>query len=424
MKHIKLFLLLFLYVFGPVFRPIGDWFDLIFVISFVLVAFMVVFERAKFPPQLNWLLPLFLVSFYVTGIMSLQERGYAIADIVRILLRPLRIIITFLGGYYVIWIGMNKWKLKESHVLFLLYMVFAAHALIMVFQFISPSFKDWIYDLTFTGEFRSSFGYNFRMGGLSGGSGGAILSSVMGVGLIFPAFAWRSASKSFRVVYLLLTPLLFTSILISGRSGLFIAFLAFGILIFLSSQNPLMLLRRVLVIIICTVMIVGGAVIGYEYLEPESDLHYALGRTLDTFLALRESGQLGDSGFSTYKNFFQLPNDLAVWLFGDPEYLVNDQFDRLVDSDIGFIRNVWSYGMFFAALFWFPIFAFIKYSLKRPTDTFKSLTVLFLVMVIMHIKESGFYVRMFWSIVSLFFAMSYLEDKYLKESHETDSRLI
>lgn len=74
--------------------------------------------------------------------------------------------------------------------MFLIYAI-GLHSIIMIFQFFDPEFKDLIYSYTTSGVFNGTFEYNFRPGGISGATGGSVLSVFHSLGLIFTLFIYN-----------------------------------------------------------------------------------------------------------------------------------------------------------------------------------------------------------------------------------------
>jgi hypothetical protein len=58
------------------------------------------------------------------------------------------------------------------------------------------------------------------MGGLSGGSGGAILSVVQSLGVLIIPFLWKYSKNIFKIVLVIGGIIIFASVLVCGRSGL------------------------------------------------------------------------------------------------------------------------------------------------------------------------------------------------------------
>ena len=158
--------------------------------------------------------------------------------------------------------------------------------------------------------------------------------------------------------------------------------------------------------IVITIFGITIVLILFKQLEENSSLFYALNRTFDTFIIYSESNNFDDKTVSTLQSHILLPNSKFTLFFGSTEVLVNTQFDRSLDSDIGYIRNLWGFGIFFTILYWLPIFYFfiIVIKLKKKSLLESSFIVISLIIILFHAKEITFYTRMLLSIYSLLLA--------------------
>ena len=116
---------------------------------------------------------------------------------------------------------------------------------------------------------------------------------------------------------------------------------------------------------------------------------------------------------NTLENHIVLPSKASVWLYGDTDALVNTQFERVLDSDIGFIRNIWSFGILGSFIFIYPIGKYFCESYRNINkgSMAKILFVVTLIFLFFHLKESFLYTRMFFSIYSLIIALYYFSLK-------------
>ena len=167
--------------------------------------------------------------------------------------------------------------------------------------------------------------------------------------------------------------------------------------------------------ILAVLVFLISAFIGFlklsDSVESKSPLYYALTRSLDTFLDARKSGSFDDNTTAALQEHIIFPNDVKTWVLGNPEHLVKTQFNRTLNSDIGYIRNIWSFGIFFSFSYWVPIiiFAIISFLLIRKYDSAKLVFVLSLLMLFFHAKENYLYVRMFLSVYSMVLFTLYFE---------------
>ncbi|MBL0191338.1 MAG: hypothetical protein IPQ18_08335 [Saprospiraceae bacterium] len=168
---------------------------------------------------------------------------------------------------------------------------------------------------------------------------------------------------------------------------------------------------KAIIFVFFCVIIFSGVFIIFDKAEAESPLYYALRRNLDTFLDYRDKGNFDDETVHILSNHLLLPNSFKTILIGNPEHIINTQFERTLQSDIGYIRNIWGMGYVFAFLFWFPIlyFTIIAFNLRHKFESANILLILSLIMLLFHAKENYLYVRMFLSIYSIILFSLFLE---------------
>lgn len=400
MKKFAIFIVTFLFIFGPVFRPVGNWFDLIFITSLALSFYGFFFQKIQ-PPKL-WYPFLILFPIYIYGaLLILLTPDYQTSDFVRAFLKPLRIIVTVYGGYVLVQ-NYGRIQLNEIKVIEYIYYVISIHACIMTLQLIFPEFKDFVYDYTSTGVFRSSYDYDFRMGGLSGGSGSAVLSAVQSIGVLLSPYVIKGKEKKTKILLFLMLLLIITSILISGRTGIWIILMFLPLILIFSTNSKDIKIGRILVKVLTIFVSIALIIVLFDYIEPQSPLYYAFRRSLDTFLAFKQEGTFEDSTFTILLSHLKLPTETSVWLFGDGAHLTNIQFNRILDADNGYIRDLWSYGIFGISIVLFPaIYILLKCIPIKENRNKYLVIILTCVMLIMHAKEQFVYVRMFLSIYSL-----------------------
>ena len=343
----------------------------------------------------------------------MEYPGTQFSDFGSNILRPIRIITTLYGGY-VICLLLHKYYGNDAilNTLIFVFLSILVHASIMSYQLLNPDFKDFVYKYTTTGEFRGSYDYNFRMGGLSGGSGGAVLTVVQSLGVIISPFIFRKVNIISKIFVVMGSSLILFSVLICGRSGLWAVLIFLPLSILYSSRiRGVVLWSKSIISVFFIGLLLSGILVLFNKAEEKSPLYYALKRSLDTFIDYRDKGSFDDETIGILSNHIMFPNNLKTILIGDGEHIVNTQFERTLNSDIGYIKNIWGMGYFFALLFWFPIlyFTIIAFKLRKKYESARILLILSLIMLLFHAKESYLYVRMFLSIYSLFLFWLYLD---------------
>lgn len=406
----------FLYFFAPVFNSISPIFDLIFAVSIFLCLFSKV-SLLKSSYCLVFLCLVF-VSLYSVVTIFFQD-GTLLGHYLQQALGPIRIYVTLIGGLGLALLCYNR-GYNDQDVLCLIIKAAAVHAVIMLVQLASPEFKDFIYSYTVNPEVLQmdiyNYEYYYRMGGLSGGFGSAILSVSMALPILFLPQVLMRKPIGYKAFYLILAVVIFSSVVISGRTGVIILLFLFPLSILLHINSAYGLYKSLSYLIwtafLGAVLLVTliGTVLGMEETSP---LFYSVRRSLETLINFYQ-GDFEDRTLSTLARYIVFPNDFIVWVFGDGEHLVKTQFDRTLASDIGYIRNIWSLGILVSLVYWFPYLyllfvSFIKY--KNPLAI--NLFIVCLVTLILHAKEDVMYSRILCSYLGITLALYILNRKSL-----------
>ena len=400
-----------MYSFGPVINSLGSWADVIFIFSLFISSTLIFFPKPRIPNYIQKfyiLIPFFLLVV----IFSFFYDGITLGNISAIAARPIRIFATLIGGF--IMVNYMRKKYPDNYMqkaLDFIFLSITMHAVIMLLQFAFPDFKDFIYSFTTNGDYRSSFDYNFRMGGLSGGTGGAILSIVQAVGVVLYPFVVKGKKMLSKVVFFVFALIIFSSFLVCGRSGLWAVILFLPVAFFLKDDFlKLASILKFSIILVSVILIFGILIVYIGTMDTDNTIFLALNRTLDTFLDFKETGEFNDNTTSILADHILLPTELHIYFIGETEHIVSSQFDREVESDIGYIRNLWSYGVFGTIAFILPMInitidalIFKRLFMARAVIIVAVLTLFF------HLKESFLYTRMLLSIFAILLALYHFE---------------
>jgi hypothetical protein len=416
MKFLPLLFIAFMYIFGPVFNSIGSWLDCIFITSILLSLYNLLLWKQtllKYIYPFLVLLPLLVFAVLVSGLTF--EIGFG--DVLILLLKPVRIIITLIGGFILVLLIQKTYGDEFiSKSLDLIFFSIGIHAIIMIYQFFDVGFKDFVYSYTTNGQF-ISFEYNFRMGGLSGATGGSILSVVQAMGIIMLPFITDNSLLK-RIVRIIFVALIIGSILICGRSGI-LAIIIFLPIAYMSMNSILTLkfLMRIATIIFGFIGLLSILIIYISSLPDDEPLSLALNRTLDTYITYNETGKLQDNTTAQLlDNHLIFPDRISILAYGQPENLVNFGVNRDLNSDIGYIRDLWSFGVLGAFVYISPLIwvLFTVFISLNQNNASKMLIVISMIFFIFHFKESFFYTRMLWSIYSIVIACHYIIESKMK----------
>lgn len=405
-------ILIFIFIFGPVLNKYGSWFDLIFIFSIAVFLFNInKIKQLNKKPYIYFHL-LFIFYFFIS-IRILFYPDLTFIDWAINFIKPFRIVLTLFSGYFLIKF-LHKKNFTFLNLLYLIYFAIVLHSLIVILQFFYIEFRDFIYNYTTTGDFRSSFEYDFRMGGFSGTSGGAVLSTVQSLGIVLVPFLLKLNFDNFsRFLIYVSSIIILLSIILIGRSGIY------SIIIFLPISIYLVYgLVKTIKYSIFTFLIAIFAFLFINELLISLDLttfYNSFYRTFDSFISLNESGSYENETVEILKDYILIP-DIETLLFGNNDALLNYEFDRNLDSDIGYVRNVFSFGIFGFIIFILPFFLLLIFTIKNMKNSLPNrlLFLLLIVMAFFHSKEGFLYVRMFWSIICLIIAFISIDKRNIK----------
>jgi hypothetical protein len=415
MKHIEhstlfAYFLGFMSIYAPIIKFENVNFDLQF--SFFLVSMFIVSisSKEKMIPRIRMIVvPLTLI--FLTFCYSTFANVFFNPDITKLdsALRIIRIIITYLGC----WVIARYLVTIQMDVLEIIFWSTVFHGLIMLLQFVSIDFRDFSYQYTVDSRALLGARYEYSMAGLTNG-GGAQLSvyqsfgSLIGIHLLGTrkegeSWVWLACGLGATVV----------SIFLSGRSGL-LSLLLFGPIVALRNTSPLYIRTRFvktaviasLVALVASIFVLLGSFGDDESFDSVSAI--AL-RSNDVFLLGGE-----DSAYSELATaHLFLPDDLDTFIFGNPRLIAKDQngYDRLLDSDIGYVRLLFGYGVLGSTLHYLFYIYLIMTTIKLTNRGYsRDYAFLVLVMCIAILffnwKEIFVFTRMGFSQVLLaFFAL-------------------
>tara|TARA_B100000963_G_scaffold361835_1_gene400137 strand:+ start:1953 stop:3227 length:1275 start_codon:yes stop_codon:yes gene_type:complete len=405
-------LLTFLIIFNPVLDiGLGPFSDLIVLLSlFLILVWLIFYKSNKIDSFIIDLSILLLIIFVFSSIALVTTDIQYFVEGLRGPLRPIRALITMLGCYllcrfYLEKYGENKIKdIVPKHI----YYAISFHALIMTLQFFIPEFRDAIYSFT-TAKNQIEFYQEFRMAGLAG-AGGAQISAFQSLGF-FIGLHLAFNSKIKFPVFLIAQLLIILSCFFSGRTGLYIIFV--GSLAYIPIafyfQNFRGLKRFMFGSIAVLTLFIGSFSLFYSsnFFDIQF-LSVAFQRNFEAFLSFQETGSFQESTISTLFEMIILPSDFETIVFGDYRLWADSGahgsgLPRILESDIGYIRFLWSYGIFVSILnYIFYIFLAYYVWKSKSHSSLKFLCIFLISMIfILHFKEIFIFTRTGLSIISL-----------------------
>ena len=349
-----LFTFIFLLIFGPVVRsPLGSFGDLsiLTALTFLIWSLWVGCHVTKNIKLLCW------IAFILTALAFLNS--VLISENIelkhlQVIIRPLKGLLIFLGVYFAIirllepYIEeMGPRKAYES-LLTAVYVAVIVHGFIIICQFIFPAFRDLTYAILIDSNVLD-FNKQLRMPGLAG-AGGAQVSAVQGLG--FFVGVHLALIKKRYLPFIFGNLIIVVSLVLTGRTGFvlvgisflyWVTFVVFKKRSLSSTIKVRSLLVRILIGVILLLFISKGVSFFTSYSYDDPMLKVAIERTFETYLNYSETGELSDTTLTALSEMYEFPEKPSTLIFGDVVKYDNAASDY--NSDIGYVRLVWGYGL-------------------------------------------------------------------------------
>lgn len=418
MKKTFLLLVIFGLCWGPYLNiGIGFFADTQVAIAIIIIVLSGISPWQKAPRDIKWVV--FTISLLALLAIFLSL-GYD--DWIYIpALRLLRAAIILYACWCLVVRIYKQWGDKADRILVTgIYLGIVAHGVLMIIQFIDPTLREAVTKWTFASE-GLDINLRTRMPGLTTG-GGAQLSAFMSIGFILFPYCY-AAARSWAIKILLAVGLAVTAIAIvlSGRSGVYTAIFLFPPMIVLvgyynRETGGLIPFTLRLVGIACVILICATGIFYLDrFLRSSSEgtdySNYAFERNLDMFLNPDEGIVKNSTIIELWNNHLVFPTDIRTLLVGDLQNMDHSQgaggvVTRKVDSDIGYVRLLFGYGIF-GSLFHYAIYLFMIKNLwgVRYNNYMMSGTAIFILVMIFifNAKEVFFFTRIGWSICALLY---------------------
>lgn len=329
----------------------------------------------------------------------------------QVILRPVRALIMFLGMFAFTCLYRNRWGDGfEQRLLRDVFLAVAIHAVIMVLEFVFPDLRDAIYVYTFADQV-DAYNQMFRMAGLTNGGGAQLsLYQAFALGLLPLLIHYGAGGTTRRLFYYLLGVVVFASVLLSGRSGVFYFLLAMPAALYFVNKRAFWI--RVPLVLALFALFVGSLETLIDFMEETFSsstfavyVRTASERTLDLFL-----GRTLDEhqGFNELLGYFFIPDDWSTVLIGNPvlfdaSYALSA---RIFDSDVGYLNILVGYGLFGLLLHILFYVVILNSAFKsRPMRVCAYVSAIWVVAIlIFNLKEIFFFARIGFSYTVLFYA--------------------
>ncbi|GAA5032586.1 hypothetical protein GCM10011506_23530 [Marivirga lumbricoides] len=266
------------------------------------------------------------------------------------------------------------------------------HAIIIIVFFLSPDLRNLFYEFSDVNDLMLTQIGEFRIAGFSGG-GGALLSVLQSSGIILSGYLLVKKQISF-AYFLISNILLIVSILLTGRTGIYVLVIFFPILYIVLHKFRFKIngaiLKRVFafIIILFFVGILSLFLIPAEYYD--FFMETSITRFLNTFQSKRNTFHI------IFEMYFLPDLDRIQYLFGTSYF--GRHPDHLLESDIGYIRVFYGAGIIGMLSIYLPyiymLYLGFKYGFSKFNIPSYQLLFIFTSMIlILELKESFIFAR-------------------------------
>ncbi len=333
----------------------------------------------------------------------------------QIILRALRALVMLIAGLWVYDLYVEKGKEPVLAILTDIFVSLLIHGIIMLLMYCSDGVRIFIYNITDAFSYinlSSPFLDGLRISGLTYGLSQTSVLQLFGI-LLIPVVVQQYSNKIKRLLIILTLPVFFVSMLISGRSGLFIGLLMVPVALWYFSRDFSM--KKVCMSSVC-VALLGLTVFSCcaVNLLPEKLTDYTFNTNKEVFDALLFQGFTVNH---LVDNMFFLPETVFDSVFGCGN-LGRTDYDY-IESDVGYVRSIYAVGVLGTVLTILPylwgICIYWKKRNQNETLAFAAIAI-FLASLILNFKELALLTRNQWTIQALLLVSCLIDNK--KENSE------
>lgn len=377
---------LYLYPFVPQALPIGTRSCLALGGMVYLFLKMLFAKKTKQVRKRGFLLIWVMAPFIILSIFTaLLNKTYDF-QFVRY---SLSFVLMFFAAYFIVGL-VKQLKLQVSKKLMLEIIVYAIfmQLIISFWMYLSPSFQKIVIQNIYFNDLALS-----KIQELTGkrviGFGRLFFSSGIysGLGLIFLSFLLVHYSKTIKQLTwnITLFLLIFAIGMMISRTTLIGAGLALLYLLMPHANNFKLTIRKstikiITLLVTLPIILLGGLLL----LKPDflNSISNIIQFGFELFFNIFDGRGIQTSSTNTLMKMFVWPNNLKTWAIGDGLWDINDGMNYYMDTDVGYSRLIFYFGL--AGLFSF--FYYQYYLLKKSFGQTLFSAILFLYILVLNIK--------------------------------------
>jgi hypothetical protein len=329
---------------------------------------------------LLYITPYFLYSlFYSSFLATYQDRN--------VLIGSMLFLLVIVASLHIAKFHFSK--LSEEKILNIIFTSTTFFSFIILLIVAVEPFKNFIYAMISVDATFVELSGKYRVVAPNAGAG-AYLSTVLAIGQVSGVLISKSISS---MRFFVSTLIIILSIIFIGRTGLLILFLILPIIYFLKNSNKPCIVTLFKIIFL---ILLGFLILMLLYVNSDSfvTLHPAFLRLMRMVSPIVEGGLFNDPTIQhLLERHYFLPNNTNDLLFGiGTTGRSEEQTGILIPSDVGFVRLLFSlgiFGSFFLYLFYF-IIAYNSFRNIKKSILMKFTFIASIFIFLFHLKEVGY----------------------------------
>lgn len=400
---IILFILTFLLIYGPKLFGLA-FLDFISITSFLIIFFAVFIKREKIIMNTALKIPIVILSLLViySLLVIIISANYDFLYPMKFL----RTLLNYLGIYFLcLWYWQRYGEFSKYKCLKFIFLATSLHALIMIIQYINVDFAGFVNNLSGIDSRKTKW----RVTGLTISFNSLALTQGFGflIGLVLQQNIVKTVSQ--KIIHLILMGLLFSSLLISGRTASYGILLISSFILFLKYREYII---RGKILFLCLSFLSIG--IFLYFFASDDIISTFLSYTLEQYYAPFKmlggySSEYDHHVVNTIKILFEnmiiLPESTLILFFGSA---LSGRGDVYVASDIGYVLSIFGIGIVgtFMMVF-FYIYSLIQaFKWKRFSSWIAFLSALQIIAIlVLNMKEQVLLTRHIFSQSAMLFCL-------------------
>ena len=325
---------------------------------------------------------------------------------IQIATRSIRALVNFLGASAIVYL---YWKIyKEEffkYIILHLYIVLTLHAILMEAMYLNEELRLTIYSLTSAYDYvnlNSPFLAGLRITGLTYGLAQTSVVQMFGL-LLLPSVLHYWGKHTFKIIVIIIAGfIIFASIFISGRSGLFLLIFLLPLTCIASCCSIKINLHGLKIgltkVFIATMIIIFLIYITASFV-PET-ISYNLKHSSEVIQVFTARGET--ETIKALQRMYFLPDSAVIFLFGSSN--LGRGALGSIPSDVGYVRTLFAIGIIGVVLmlvpFVFGMWMVLKARIYEPYLAAATLGIL-VSSVLLNFKELSLLTRNQWSVQAI-----------------------